>query len=217
VLIVIKTKILKVSRKSIKEAVESIKNGGLVVYPTETSYGIGCDATNPTAVKKLYKIKGRGKTKPISIIVSDLKMISKYGEITDRVRHLVEKFMPGPLTIVIKKKKTTLGFLSRGGIAFRISSHPVANVLVKDVGLPITATSANLSGAPPIYDVDEVVRTFKSRVDMILDCGSLKGIAPSTIIDMRNGKLKIIREGPIKSEKILKEVRQFRKKLPFQP
>ena len=76
VLIVIKTKILKVSRKSIKEAAEAIKNGRLVIYPTETSYGIGCDATNPTAVKKLYKIKGRGKIKPISIIVSDLKMIS---------------------------------------------------------------------------------------------------------------------------------------------
>jgi len=208
-----KAKILKIEPmepdvKLLKEAVYVIKKGGLIIYPTETSYGIGADATNIKTIEKIYEIKGRYPSKPIPILVSSLSMIKKYGIITKKIENLVKKFMPGPLSIVVKKKKP-ISDVNQEGTSFRISSHPVASLLVKMLKKPMTTTSANISGQPSIYEIKKVVEIFEEKVDMILDCGDLPRVEPSTCVDMaREGVVKIIREGPISSESILKHLKK---------
>jgi len=197
----------KIDKKIIKHAADIIKTGGLVIYPTETCYGIGGDATNVKVIDNIYEIKRRPRTKPIPIIVSDLRMMNKYGMITDRVRILMKSFMPGPLTIVVRKRKTIPDSLNPKEIAFRISSHPVASVLVKEVKLPITSTSANLYNEPPLYRAEDVIKRFDKKVDMILDYGSLPRINPSTLIDMKTNEPKLIREGPIPIKTIIDELK----------
>lgn len=194
--------------KVITEAVDTMNKGGLIIYPTETCYGIGADATNAESVEKVYKIKGRGYSKPIPILVSSLKMIKKYGVIKKETESLVNKFMPGPLSIVVNKK-TLVSDYNTGSISFRISSHPVAYMLVKMLEKPMTTTSANISGQPSIYEIKKVVEVFENKADVILDCGNLPITKPSTCIDMTNeDHVKIIREGPVPSEMISKELKK---------
>jgi len=206
-----KTRILKVVKpnvKILKEAVNVMKKGGLIIYPTETCYGIGTDATNIKSIKKIYEIKGRDPSKPIPVLVSNINMIKKYGVITKRIEFLVKKFMPGPLSI-ITKKKTPISDVNQEGISFRISSHPVASTLVKLLKRPITTTSANISGQSSIYEIEKIIEMFEDKVGMILDCGDLPKNKPSTCIDMTDeNNMKIIREGPIPSELIFKELKK---------
>lgn len=200
--------------KIIKKAVKIMKNGGLVIYPTETCYGIGVDATNGKAIKKIYKLKKRSGKKQIGIIVSDLKMGKKYCKITKEIEFLVKKFMPGPLTIVTEKKEILNG-ANHDNIAFRISSHPVASLLVKKLKKPVTSTSANLSGKDLIYTGDKIVKKFVGKVEMILDCGKLPKVKPSTYIKIKNEGIEIIREGPVTKKIIEKEIKRFRNKQPY--
>ena len=199
----------KPTKKLIEKAIDILKNGGLIVYPTETCYGIGCDALNENAVEKVYRVKKREKKKPLSIIVSSLKMIRKYGKITKEVEYLVRKFMPGPLTIVVEKKRTIPDILNPKEIAFRISSHPIAQQLVKELDKPITATSANISGSKPIYSSEEIVKIFNGKVDMIIDSGNLPLIQPSTIIRVKKSKIELIREGAIPFDIVLREFKKI--------
>jgi L-threonylcarbamoyladenylate synthase len=208
-----KTKILRVESmnpdvKTITEAVNVMKKGGIIIYPTETCYGIGADATNTEIIEKIYKIKGRDCSKPIPILVSNLNMIKKYGIITKGVESLVNKFMPGPLSLVINKK-TLISDSNQESVYFRISSRPVASMLVKLLEKPMTTTSANMSGQPSLYEIKKVIELFRDKVDIILDCGDLSRTEPSTCVDMTNEDfVKIIREGPIPSEMILKELKK---------
>ncbi len=208
-----KAKILSVDRvkldmKVLKEAIDVMKRGGVIIYPTETCYGIGADATNKKSIEKIYRIKGRNTSKPIPILVSSLDMIKEYGAITKNIEILVKKFMPGPLSIVVKKKKS-VSDANQDGISFRISSHPVASILVNLFKKPITTTSANVSGQPSTYEIEEVIEAFGDKVDMIIDYGNLPITQPSTCVDLtREGNVKVIREGPIPSKLILKELKE---------
>jgi len=201
----VETKVIKLTedneQESVRTAADTIKNGGLVIYPTETSYGIAADATNEEAVKKVFKVKNRPFSKPIPIIIDSIERMEKCGVLGERSRFIAEKFMPGPLTLIIDKKGLP-DVLNPKEIAFRISSHPIAFKLSKSTGCPITSTSANLSGEPPLYRVDDVITVFRGKVDVILDYGDLPKIKPSTIADLRAETVKIIREGPISEEEI---------------
>ena len=206
---ILRVEVMKPEVKVLKEAVKTMKNGGLVIYPTETCYGIGADATNIKSIEKIYEIKNRDTSKPIPILVSSLDMIRKYGVITKKIEFLVKKFMPGPLSIVTKRGRP-ISDANHEGISFRISSHPVAFTLVKLLKRPITTTSANISGQSSIYDIETIIGMFKNKVDMILDCGDLPRNEPSTCIDtMNRDNVKIIREGPIPGGLILKELEEM--------
>ena len=206
---IISVDLVKPDMKILKEAVNIMKRGGLIIYPTETCYGIGADATNIESIKKIYEIKGRDPTKPIPILVSGLNMIKKYGIVTKQIEFLVKKFMPGPLSIVIKKERL-VSDVNQEGISFRVSSHPVASTLVKLLKKPITTTSANVSGRSSIYEIEKIIEIFEEKVDMIVDYGDLPKIKPSTCIDMTDeNNMKIIREGPIPGEGILKELKKM--------
>ncbi|MBI2075868.1 MAG: threonylcarbamoyl-AMP synthase [Candidatus Aenigmarchaeota archaeon] len=195
-----KTVIIKAKYKNaISAAVRVLKKGGIIIYPTETSYGIGADAANSDAIKKIFRIKIREKGKQISIIVSSLSMAKEYAVIGILTKKLAQKFMPGPLTL-ISKKKNLPGILSKNTIAWRIPSHAFALALVKKFGKPITATSANKSGKPQMYKINNVIKSFPGSVDLIIDAGNLPRQRPSTIFDTINQK--IVRKGPIKEKDI---------------
>lgn len=204
--IVAKIETRKIDKKIIDKAVEIMNGGGVIIYPTETCYGIGCDATNPKATNKIYTIKMRDKNKPLPIIVSSVIMISKYAIITPQMKHLVKKFMPGPLTIVARTKGSSLGKTIGKSVSFRITSNNIALSLVKKLKLPMISTSANISGEAPLYRIDNVIKKFNKKVDMIIDAGKLKKNRPSTCIDMSESEIKIIREGPIPTKKVYREL-----------
>jgi len=177
--------------ETIPTAVKVLQQGGLVIYPTETCYGLGVDATNPVAVRQVFKTKKRPLNKPLSVIVSSLEMIKEYAVIPRDVEALVKEYMPGPLTLIVKNKKFP-SILTSGEIkvGFRIPDHVIALELVKQFGKPITATSANISGEPNPYTVP------KLPVDFIINYGELPEVMPSTVYDTLIKK--VIREGPIK-------------------
>ncbi len=194
------------------EAAGIIKGGGLVIYPTETCYGLGANALDEAAVKKVFMVKKRPFGKPISIIVSDLGMWEKCAYVNEPAKRLIEKFLPGPLTIALKKRDVIPDIVSVKSIAARIPSHPVALLLVKETSVPITATSANISGRPPLYSARKAFATFKKDVNVILDAGRLPRRRPSTVVDLTMGASPQItyRGGSISAESVLKELKMWK-------
>lgn len=179
----------------IEEAVRVLKRGGVIVYPTETSYGLGADYTNKRAVKKIFKIKKRADKK-LAVIVSSLFVIKKYALIDEDAEKLSREFMPGPLTLVVRKKE-------KGTLAFRISSNEIAFSISKKFKKPIIATSANISGSGDNYEIKKIKEIFEDKVDLIIDGGNLRKRKPSTIYDVENHK--ILRTGSV-TEKMIKKV-----------
>ncbi len=188
-------------KKAAAAAAYVLSRGGLVVYPTETAYGIGCDATNRSAVKKIYSAKKRQSKKPLSVIFGSLGIAEKYVFLDSIGLALVRRFMPGPLTLVVKPKKRLSGS-PEGEIAFRIPSGKFALELAKRLGKPVTATSANVSGEKPVYSFGEALRIFNGKAGMIIDAGVLPKRKVSTIFDVKN--MAVVREGAVNGRKIRK-------------
>ncbi len=187
-------------RAIIEKAARIMKQGGVIIFPTESSYGLGADGTNENAIKKLVAIKQQPEEKNISVIVSDLKQAKQFGIINEEAEKLVQRFMPGPLTLIVPKRQSVPGALSEKTIAFRISSNKTARELCKVLGNAITATSANLHGRPNIYSGKEVIKQFNNRVHMIIDAGELPRNQPSTIYDVENKR--VLRHGPVSEQEI---------------
>jgi L-threonylcarbamoyladenylate synthase len=203
----IKTKIIKIDVENpnnhvIKNIAKEVKKGKIVVYPTETCYGLGTNALNKNSVKRIYKIKKKPTKSNIIVIVPTLRVAKRYGHINKLAEILVKKFMPGPLTLIVKRKKS-FPKITNEDFAFRISRSNVALKLAREAKVPLTATSANIHGKPSIYSGKEIIKQFDKKVDIILDAGNLRKIKPSTIVDLTNEKPKIVREGPIDENIIL--------------
>lgn len=197
------TMVIKSSDKNaVKYAVRTLKQGGVIIYPTETSYGIGADFTNTKAKRRIYKIKGRMKSKKLSVIFGNIKIIKKYAKIDKHASSLANKFMPGPLTLVVPAKQQKVSSKLPDTIAFRIPSHKFALALAKKFKKPITATSANISDKPPLYKIRDVIRVFGVNVNLIIDAGDLAKRKPSTIYNVT--KKKVLRKGPVSEKEILK-------------
>lgn len=173
----------------VKRAAAVLRQGGLVIYPTETVYGVGVDATNPQAVAKLLAYKSRREGKPLSIAVIDEAMADEYVELNEQARNLYAQFMPGPITVVSKSKgKVAPGVASEfGTLGTRVPDYPLVLELVREFGRPITATSANASGKKRPYRVDDILAHLsekqKSLIELVIDAGELPKNEPSTVID----------------------------------
>jgi L-threonylcarbamoyladenylate synthase len=193
------------SKKMLQEVINSLKQGGIIVYPTETAYGIGCDAFNKHSIRKIFGIKKRPKNQPLAILVSSKEMAQKVAVINHQIEKLMVKYHPGPLVIAAPKKEVIPNILNKQGIAFRISSNYIASLLVKSLGRPIVSTSANTTGNATPYSIDQVIDDLdQNKIDLLLDAGRLPKIAPSTLIDFTlQPAPQIIREGTIKGEEIL--------------
>lgn len=197
----------EIDYNKLKKPAEVIKQGGIVIFPTETVYGIGTNGMDSQAIEKLYKIKERPYHKPISLLVSDIHMVNSVAkDITDLEYKLMESFFPGPLTIILKKKNIVPDILTAGQntIGVRIPSGKIARKLIEYVGKPIATSSANISGKPSKTNMKNVMEEFKEQVDYFIDGGKSEiGIA-STVIQVIDGIPTILREGSISIEEIKK-------------
>lgn len=183
--------------------VSEILSGKTLVFPTETSYGLGCDATNQNAVDKIFKIKRREDNKSLLIVVQSVEDSKKYIEWNDLVENLANKYWPGPLTIVAKAKKGELasGVVAKDGtVAVRVSAHSFIRSLTRVLNKPLVATSANISNSANIYSADEIIEQFKNKndqPDLVLDYGKLPVHPPTTIIKVLGERFEIIRQGEV--------------------
>ena len=183
-----------------------IKNGGIVIFPTETVYGIGTNGLDAVAVEKLYNIKKRPITKPISLLVSDFDMINKVAKnITKKEYELMKKFFPGPLTIILNKKDIVPNIVTANTntVGIRMPDNEITRKLIKHAGVPIAAPSANISGEPSNTNLNDLINIFKNNVDYYIDGGECKIGTASTIIQVVNEVPIILRKGGITEEQIL--------------
>ena len=191
---------LEKSENDIKNAAETIRSGGLVAFPTETVYGLGGDGTNPDASQKIYAAKGRPSDNPLIIHIAFPSDAEKYTYTNDTYYKLADRFMPGPLTIVLKAKDS-IPLETRGGlstVAVRCPSHPVARKLIELSDRPIAAPSANLSGSPSPTSACHVIDDMAGRVDAIIDGGSCEIGLESTIVKIEDdGSMVLLRPGKI--------------------
>ena len=194
------------SEAVIGQAARLIRHGTVVAFPTETFYGLAALATDHRAVARVYLLKKRGLHKSLSILIADLSELDHWIENLSReARHLAASFWPGPLTLVCPagKRLPTILTAGTGKIAVRISSHPVAQVLVQAVGGPITATSANRSGSPSCRSCEQVISQLGQDLEAILDAGLTPGGKASTIADVTTWPPKILRIGAIAAQEVL--------------
>lgn len=184
----------------LKQAAEFIKQGKIVVFPTETVYGIGTNGLDENAVKKLYQIKQRPTNKPISLLVSNMEMVNLIAkDITEKEYKIMEKFFPGPLTIILKKKDIVPDIVTAGQdtVGVRMPSGEIARELVEYANVPIAATSANMSGEPSGTNLQEIMKQFEGKVDFSIDGGNSELGLASTIVQVIDGKPQILRQGSI--------------------
>jgi L-threonylcarbamoyladenylate synthase len=211
---VLKTEILKINRlnpeiEKIRHAAQIIKKGGLVVFPTETVYGLGANAFDEDAVRKVFKVKGRPPDNPLIVHIADINYIKILTKgIPPKAKELIKKFWPGPLTIVLKKSNKVLDIVTAGSdaVALRMPDNKIALSLIKECGLPLVAPSANRSGRPSPTRTKDVIEDMEGLVDLIIDGGTTKIGIESTVIDMTVDIPTILRPGAITVEAIEKTI-----------
>lgn len=199
------TEILKPTAENILRAGQLIKRGELVAFPTETVYGLGANAFDVDACVKIYAAKNRPADKPLTLHVADFETIEQVAEISTAAEKLFERFLPGPLTIILPKKNIVSDFVTCNSksVGIRFPKNPVAQELIKIAGVPIAAPSANISGKNPPVTAQEVLENLRGRVGIILDGGKCEVGISSTILDMTAEKPKILRQGKISAAQIL--------------
>ena len=181
-------------QRSINKAIEVLKNGGVIIYPTDTVYGLGCDIFNKEAVERIYNIKNETDTKLFSFICSDLKDISKYAKVSNFAS--MKKLLPGPYTFVLSAAKEVPKILwtKRKTVGIRIPDNNISRTLVQELGNPIISTSATTRKGEQLFDPLEIKAIFNTNVDLMLSIGGLNGV-PSSIIDLSGDEAEVIREG----------------------
>jgi L-threonylcarbamoyladenylate synthase len=185
-----------------KEASRILKTGGLVLFPTDTVYGLGVNALDPAARRKLYALKGRAPSKPLPVLVESLSAASHLAQFGLSARALARAFWPGSLTLVLKA--TAVGRRAAGGsdtIGLRVPDPPGLRRILKAAGVPMAATSANRSGCPECQDVPDALRQFRGRLDLILDDGARRG-KPSSVVDLAGEGPVLLRAGKLSWRKI---------------
>lgn len=201
--------ISKLNMDEISEAANEIKNGNLVLFPTETVYGIGANALDENAVKKIFKAKGRAQDNPLIVHVSNVQMAENIVKgITKLEKKIIENFWPGPLTIIFKRKNEQIipnvVTANLDTVGIRMPSNKIAKELIEKAGVPIAAPSANISGKPSGTNVEDIIEELDGKVSYILDGGATDIGLESTVIMVENEKIKILRPGKITKEQLEK-------------
>jgi L-threonylcarbamoyladenylate synthase len=196
--------ILKATRNNIMVASRIVERGGLVIYPTETVYGLGCNPLNIEAVKQILKLKGN-RRKPLSVLAASVSDAEKIATISQKGKRLATKFWPGPLTLVVTKKSSLPDIVTFGldSVGLRIPNNDVALRLIGLSGGLLIGSSANRSGEEPPRTVEEVADELKEKVDVILDGGAAAQGRPSTVVELTSAKPRVLREGPVGLKEML--------------
>lgn len=200
-----RTELIRVKEgNAIERAIEILEQGGLVAFPTDTVYGLGARAFDPRAVSRLYEAKGRTGSKAIPILIASLEQAELVvKELHAQALALARDFWPGPLTIILQRKKSLpLDLSAKDTVGIRIPDHPVALVLLEAAG-PLAVTSANISGQANARTANEVLKNLDGKVELILNGGTTPGGRPSSIIDCTVDPVRIVRHGPLSEEEIM--------------
>ncbi len=194
----------KPEKKLLKLAVDVLKNDGLIIFPTDTVYGLASSALSRKGVMKVYKAKQREFKKPLSVAFHSLAQAKKYVKFNKTALKLAKKFLPGPLTIILPMRHKLPKELTFGSknVGIRIPNSKVTLELIKEFKYPITATSANISGNKDPITTDDAIVQIGDKVDLILDGGRCKFKKPSTVVDVSTGYINVLREGAIKKSKL---------------
>jgi len=205
----VETEILKEDSFGLNRTKEVLMKGGVGVIPTDTVYGLCTNALNREGIKRIYRIKRRDIKKPLVLFVKDKGEIEKYGVVNDTARKLIDSFIPGPITIVLKRREGApkISLRDIDTIGIRIPDEEFVINLLKNLDFPLATTSANLSGEETPKDISSLKKTFSGIVDFIVDGGE-KGGTPSTVVSIIGEDVKILREGRIKKEEILKIINE---------
>lgn len=183
-------------QRLIMRVVDILKNGGVVVYPTDTYYGIGCDIMNKKAIEKIYQIKQRHKSKPFSFICSDLKNISLYAKVSNYAYKTMKRLLPGPYTFILEGSKLVpkIMLTKRKTAGIRVPDNQICLNLVKELGNPVITTSATMADGTILHDASLIHDHFGNRVDVVID-GSIVPGKPSSVIMLINDIPEVLREG----------------------
>ena len=200
----------EIDNNDIIEISNALKEGKLVVFPTDTVYGIGTNAYDRIACNRIYEVKGRPKNKPLIVLISDISMLRDIVKAISPVEQkLIDAFWPGSLTIKFKKKEGILPNIISAGdeyVRVRLIKEGLVHKLIENSGVPIVAPSANLSGSLTGTKIKNIISELDDKVDYILDCGDIESDVVSTIVEVKEEKVLIIREGKIKREELSKIV-----------
>lgn len=194
--------IVDVSGENLEKAARIVRGGGLVIYPTDTVYGLGCDPFNSSAVHRLLAVKGR-EDKPLPILVGNIQNAAALAELPTVARRVAERYWPGPLTLVLKSKVKIQG-VKLDTVGLRVPKHKVALKLIRLCGGCLIGTSANISGRPPPLTAEEAADQLGDKVDLILDGGKTPLGRSSTVLDLSGDQPKVLRAGPIDAKELLR-------------
>jgi tRNA threonylcarbamoyl adenosine modification protein (Sua5/YciO/YrdC/YwlC family) len=180
----------------ISRVVEVLKHGGVVVYPTDTNYGIGCDIMNKKAIERIYQLKQRDKSKPFSFICSGLKNISDYAKVSNYAYKTMRRLLPGPYTFILEGSKLVpkIMLTKRKTAGIRVPDNNICLALVEELGNPVITTSATMPDGSIINDASLIHDVFKSRIDVVVD-GSIVPGKPSSVISLIHDEPEVLREG----------------------
>ncbi len=195
-------RIVKASSSAVSECAKVLESGGIVAYPTETVYGLGVDATNPKALKSLFAVKERDMTKPSSVAVSGIEKAKEIAIFNQTAEKLAMRFLPGPMTLVVRAILPMPLISLNGKIGIRIPSNDFSNKLLRQFPRPITATSANISGQGSVTRASDLHSKIIDSVDVVVDSQESKYGQGSTVVEVLDSRVKILREGAIASEEI---------------
>ena len=204
----------EIEDEKLKDSAQTLKNGGIVVFPTETVYGIGANIWDEVAVKRLYEVKQRPFSKPISLLVSSIDMINEVAkDITELEYALMKEFFPGPFTIILKKKDIVPNIVTANldTVGIRLPANEIALRLIKYAEIPIATTSSNISGKPSVTNLGDVMSEFEGKVDCFINGGPSEIGVASTIVQVIDGKVRIFRVGSISKEQIDKICLKYNK------
>ena len=187
--------ILKLNQESVNKSVKVLKDGGVVICPTDTVYGFLADASNRKAVDKIYKIKKRPKSKPLAVFVKDFKMAKGLAEIDKKQEKILKSKWPGKYTYVLKRRERLKIYDGgKNSIALRIPKYNFLNKLLKKINKPLVQTSVNISGKLPLIKISDIIEQFNKSDILIIDGGNLKKSKPSEIFDLAGDKINILRK-----------------------
>lgn len=182
--------------RQIRRVAEVLRDGGVIAYPTDTIYGIGCDIFNKKGVRKIYQIKNRDPRKPFSFICADISDISNYAQVSNFAFKIMKRQLPGPFTFVLEATRIVPDLLltRQRTVGIRIPDDPIALAIVRELGHPLVTTSANLSGEEPVQDPQAIEDELGHQLELVVDGGIRMG-DPSTVISLLNDRAEVLRQG----------------------
>jgi L-threonylcarbamoyladenylate synthase len=205
-------KVLKINPDDFEDnelqlAADVLNRGGVIAYPTETVYGLGANIFQRAAVARIFAIKGRDPHKPISIMISQAADVDEFCKDISAVgRTLMNAYWPGPLTLIFKASSKLPDYIvsREGKIGLRLPDHPICSALMRQHCAPVTSTSANPAGKPPLVNAQQIAEQFGEKIDLVIDGGACKTNVPSTVVDVSEGEPQVVRAGAIPPAEIQK-------------